>query len=132
MDHRRYSKRSQEWKDQMDQQEKLLVRPGPTDTAICQCNNSEDAEWIASRLNLASILEQKVYGKTANVELGVKSQTMAQERKITRCWICNQQRDCKSPGVLNANGEMHIVWLCQRCKAASKGWYKPDKKEATS
>ena len=38
-----------------------LVRPSATENAICRCENQGDAKWIASRLNLASILEQMAY-----------------------------------------------------------------------
>ena len=71
------SKQYQRWTDKQkhdaDEYEKLLVRPAPTENAICQCNNPDDAKWIAGRLNLASELEQLTYdfalGKSDGSEL---------------------------------------------------------------
>jgi hypothetical protein len=37
------------------------VRPDVNENAICTCNSPTTAKWIASRLNIASILEQMVY-----------------------------------------------------------------------
>jgi hypothetical protein len=69
----KYKRWSREEKDRAEEREKLLVRPDPTGNAICQCNNPDDAKWIASRLNLASILEQMTYdyatGKTDGSEI---------------------------------------------------------------
>ncbi len=61
------------WKDQQKEIESLLVRPGPTDNAICTAADPEAAKWIAQRLNLASQLEQMTYdyatGKTDGQEI---------------------------------------------------------------
>ena len=48
---------SAEAKDDANKREALLVRPGPTDNAICQACSPDDAEWIAQRLNMAAKLE---------------------------------------------------------------------------
>jgi hypothetical protein len=50
----RYRNWSKEKKEQAERDENKSVRPGPTDNAICFCNNSDDAKWIAQRLNLAT------------------------------------------------------------------------------
>lgn len=56
-----------------EERESHLVRPGPTDNAICYCDDPDDAKWIANRLNLASDLERLTYdfvtGKTDSKEL---------------------------------------------------------------
>jgi len=61
------------WKDERRQEETHLVRPGPTENAICWCPNPDDAQWIAQRLNLGSKLEQMAYdyatGKTDGTEI---------------------------------------------------------------
>ena len=61
------------WKTARGQEEAHLVRPGPTENAICHCPNHEHAKWIAQRLNLASQLEQMAYdyatGKSDGVEI---------------------------------------------------------------
>ncbi|SRR6056297_734827 len=49
------------WKAKKQKEEELLVRPGPTEDAICKCKHPKDAKWIASRLNLASVLEEMSY-----------------------------------------------------------------------
>lgn len=41
--------------------EKFLVRPYGGENPICKCIDHDNAKWIASRLNLASILEEKVF-----------------------------------------------------------------------
>jgi len=60
-------------KAQANELERFLVRPDPLDTAICRAYSPQDAEWIASRLNLASKLEQLTYdfamGKTDGEEI---------------------------------------------------------------
>ena len=35
-----------------DNHEALLVRPAPTENAICQCTDPEEAKWIAKRLGM--------------------------------------------------------------------------------
>ena len=64
---------TQQQKENADKYEKQLVRPGPTDNEICVCQDPNDAKWISSRLNLASILEQMTYdyatGKTDGSEI---------------------------------------------------------------
>lgn len=47
-------------KAEVNKQCKRWVRPGRNDNTICDCPNPKDAKWIASRLNLASVLEQMV------------------------------------------------------------------------
>lgn len=49
------------WKDERRQAERHLVRPSPEGNAVCWCPNPANAEWIASRLNLASKLEKLTY-----------------------------------------------------------------------
>lgn len=53
--------------------EKLMVKAAARDLSICQCTKPEHAEWVASRLNLASKLEQLTYdfamGKTDGEEI---------------------------------------------------------------
>lgn len=63
-----YENWTEDQKEEVDKREKHLVRPAPTENAICHCPNPNDAKWIAQRLNLASKLEQMTYdfatGKT--------------------------------------------------------------------
>jgi len=71
------SSRTQMWserlKNKADEDENLRVRSSETENCICICNKPEDAKWIASRLNLASILEQMTHdyatGKTDGSEI---------------------------------------------------------------
>ena len=69
----RYRKWTDVEKNNAENREKLLVRPSPKGNAICQCTNPEHARWIASRLNLASTLEQMAYdfatGKTGGGDI---------------------------------------------------------------
>ncbi len=53
-----YRGMTQEQKDEANIRESHLVRSSPMGKAICRCPTPEDAKWIASRLNLASILEE--------------------------------------------------------------------------
>lgn len=73
IDQSQYTRWTKEEKEAADKQENLLVRPAPTENAICKCNRPEDAKWIASRLNLAAALEQLVYdyatGKSDGYEI---------------------------------------------------------------
>lgn len=73
IDQRQYDRASEGWKDQQRRTETLLVRPGPTDNAICTACDPEAAKWIATRLNLAAKLEQMAYdyatGKTDGSEI---------------------------------------------------------------
>ena len=55
----RYSRWPAEKKSAADSREKHLVRPFPTDNAICHCVSPEAAQWISERLNLAAKLEKK-------------------------------------------------------------------------
>ena len=59
--------------EQFERDERHLVRPGLRENAICRCPRPSDAEWIAKRLNLASVLEQMTYdyatGKTDGSEI---------------------------------------------------------------
>ena len=72
-----YSNKYKHWtfeeKERAKYEELLRVRPGLKDNHICVCNDPEDAKWIASRLSLASELEQLTYdyatGKTDGTEL---------------------------------------------------------------
>ena len=68
IDQPQYARWSEEQKNKAQENEKHLVRPAPLENAICHCFNPSDAKWIASRLNLASKLEQMTYdfatGKT--------------------------------------------------------------------
>lgn len=57
VDHPRYANMSKAWREDMQRQEAFLVRPGATDNAICEASSPENAQWIASRLNLAAKLE---------------------------------------------------------------------------
>jgi hypothetical protein len=73
IDSLRYAKWPEEEKAKADRDERLRVRPGPTDNAICVCHDPDQAEWIAQRLNLAAKLEQMTYdyatGKTDGSEI---------------------------------------------------------------
>ena len=73
IDQRQYANMSSEWKADQRKREARLVRPSPTGNAICHAQKPEDAKWIASRLNLASVLEQMTYdfatGKTDGAEI---------------------------------------------------------------
>ncbi len=68
VDSPRYDRWTAEERENAERDENLKVRPGPTENAICVCNNPEHAKWIAQRLNLASKLEDMTYnfatGKT--------------------------------------------------------------------
>ena len=70
---RKYSHWSQEQIEKAQRDERKLVRPAPTENAICHCNDPNDAKWIADRLNLAAELEQLSYdfatGKTDGCKL---------------------------------------------------------------
>lgn len=59
--------------DVIDELERLKVKSHQSNLEICRCANSNDAKWIASRLNLASKLEQLSYdfavGRSDGVEL---------------------------------------------------------------
>jgi NAD-dependent oxidoreductase involved in siderophore biosynthesis len=57
VDQRQYRNWTQEQKAEADYREKRLVRPSPTGNAICQCNATEDAKWIAEQLNKVSDVE---------------------------------------------------------------------------
>jgi hypothetical protein len=46
-------------KEDWRKEELHKVRPSPEGNAICFCPNSEDAKWIAERLNLAAKLEKR-------------------------------------------------------------------------
>jgi len=48
-------------KENAEIRENKIVRPSPEENAICTCATDADAKWIASRLNLASELEQLTY-----------------------------------------------------------------------
>jgi len=73
VDQRQYKNMSEDEKQMNDKAEKHFVRPSPTGNAICHCPIPNDAKWIASRLNLASELEQMTYdyatGKTDGSEI---------------------------------------------------------------
>ena len=73
IDKPKYRNWTQAEKDAADKRERHLVRPSPTDNAICYCQDPQYAEWIASRLNLAAKLEQMTYdyatGKTDGSEI---------------------------------------------------------------
>lgn len=60
IDSRRYDHMSERWKQDQRERESVLVRPGPTDNAICIATTPELAEWIAERLNVAADLEAKL------------------------------------------------------------------------
>ncbi len=81
IDQKKYDEMSETWKDERRKEETHLVRPGPTDNAVCWCPDPRNAAWIAQRLNLASQLEQMTYdfatGKTDGSEIVdlVKSNT---------------------------------------------------------
>ena len=64
VDQPRYKKWSEQRKKNSEHLENLLVRPTPTENAICKCETPYDSEWIASRLNLASELEQLTWDFT--------------------------------------------------------------------
>lgn len=50
-----------DWKDERQREEELLVRPDPMGNAICKAVDPDAAKWIADRLNLAAQLEQMTY-----------------------------------------------------------------------
>lgn len=60
IDSHRYDNWSKEDKDKADFDEHYLVRPHPTENAICRASSPEKAAWIAERLNLATRLEYKM------------------------------------------------------------------------
>ena len=61
IDQPQYRRETDEWKRDREREEQLLVRPAPTDNAICKADTPDNAKWIAQRLNLASKLEQLTY-----------------------------------------------------------------------
>lgn len=63
IDSDRYKKWSESEKNIAEFRENHLVRPSPTGNAICQCYDSQDAKWIAERLNLAAKLENTKFEK---------------------------------------------------------------------
>lgn len=73
IDHRKYDRMGDLWKDDQRKEESHRVRPEPTENAICWCPEPHDAAWIAQRLNLASKLERMTYdfatGKTDGSEI---------------------------------------------------------------
>ena len=73
IDQKKYCNWTPEDKEKADRRERTLVRPGPTENAICQCEIPAEAKWIAGRLNLAAKLEQMTYdyatGKTDGSEI---------------------------------------------------------------
>ena len=73
VDQAKYQDLGEPWKDERRKEEARMVRPAPTENAICWCPNPDDAAWIAQRLNLASKLEQMTYdyatGKTDGSEI---------------------------------------------------------------
>jgi NAD-dependent oxidoreductase involved in siderophore biosynthesis len=68
VDQRQYRNWTQEQKAEADYREKHLVRPSPTGNAICQCNATEDAKWIAEQLNKASDVEALIAERDAYCE----------------------------------------------------------------
>ncbi len=68
VDQPQYSHETNGWKVKRDSEEHHLVRPGPTDNAICQCSDPEDAEWIAGRLNFASEMDAVLEAIQANTQ----------------------------------------------------------------
>jgi hypothetical protein len=73
VDQSRYKDWSETDKKEADRRERLMVRPSPTENAICKCDTPQSAKWVAERLNLASVLEQMTYdfatGKTDGSEI---------------------------------------------------------------
>jgi len=73
VDQPQYARWTAEEKARADHAEKYNVRPSPLGNAIASCRTHGEAEWIASRLNLAAILEQMTYdyatGKTDGSEI---------------------------------------------------------------
>ncbi len=73
INHKKYSHMSEDWKIKQEYAERELVRPSAEGNAICTCADPNTAKWIASRLNLASKLEQLTYdyamGKTDGSEI---------------------------------------------------------------
>jgi len=61
IDSNQYRHWSKEQKEKANNDEKKLVRPNPRESAICMCNEPNQAAWIAQRLNLASRLEELTY-----------------------------------------------------------------------
>lgn len=60
IDSTEYDHWSPEMKKRAQESEKRCVRPSEKGNAICLCENPDDAEWIASRLNRAAELEEKI------------------------------------------------------------------------
>lgn len=54
VDSPRYKGMTEEQKQKHNYEESFLVRPSPTDNAICRVFFPEDAKWIAARLNSAT------------------------------------------------------------------------------
>ena len=73
IDQTQYANWTEKEKLRANDDEAHLVRPSPLGNAICHCQEPSKAEWIASRLNLASVLEQMTYdyatGKTDGEEI---------------------------------------------------------------
>jgi len=57
VDQPQYRNWSAEAKDDANKREALLVRPAPTENAICRTDRPDAAQWIAQRLNMAAKLE---------------------------------------------------------------------------
>lgn len=73
VDQPQYRRWTKEMKEQRDRDERRQVKDHELGNAIAVCFTPEQAEWIASRLNLAAKLEQMTYdfatGKTDGREL---------------------------------------------------------------
>lgn len=60
IDHKKYDKLPQEWKDEQDAQERLFVKAKAEGNILCQVMFPEYAKWIADRLNKLSKIETMV------------------------------------------------------------------------
>jgi len=60
VDQPQYQRWTEEQKERANESESHLVRPFPTENAICYCPTPENAEWISNRLNKVADLEKEI------------------------------------------------------------------------
>lgn len=86
VDQPQYRGWSPDQKNDANRCEALLVRPGATANAICQAVGPSEAQWIASRLNLATEVE------SLRTKLETYERAMLKVRKVL-CGDINNQDD---------------------------------------
>jgi len=106
IDQRQYARWSQEQKDEARAREKYLVRPGPTDNAICTATSPDLAAWIAERLNLAATLESQL--AASREEVGRLKENLDVHIDILK--QTQREADALREGVGRLNREINTVY----------------------